>query len=70
MQDFTIQVAFEDPWYLVRVVGHDEYYAQGRTYEEALSNLFSVIQTLRELDAQKHQASVPRDFSFAVPMPA
>ncbi len=71
MKKFTITVSFENPWFLAQVEGVDEFYAQGKSYEEALENLFSVIQNIREI-RRRRKKELPvemKKISFSVPYP-
>lgn len=53
MQDFKIHVSQEGKWFLAKVENHDQYYAQGLSYEESISNLFAAIQAMREIDGDQ-----------------
>lgn len=52
MKNLNIRVHQEGRWFLAEVENRDDepFYAQGLSYEEAISNLFAVIRSVREIN--------------------
>lgn len=76
MQDLNIHIWQEGEWFLAEVINADRssyeeepLYAQGLSYEEVLSNLFSVIRTIKEINEEKKERkSLPnKEITFSIP---
>ena len=69
MKNFTITVSFQDLWFLSQVEEVDEFYAQGKSYEEALENLFSVVRNIRSIQKKVPRSFTDKKISFALSYP-
>lgn len=71
MKNLQIRVHQEGRWFLAEVEnrGDEPFYAQGLSYEEAISNLFAVIRSVREINDEKcFQEEIPnKEISFSMP---
>jgi len=75
MKNFKINVRQEGEWFLASVLDEngeifkdEPYYSQGHSYEEALSNLFSVIQNIREINRKEEkQEYLKEGITFSIP---
>lgn len=68
MQHWDINITVEGSVYVAEVVnrGSEPYYAQGTSYAEVLSNLFSVIEAVKEINVDLNKPS-SESISFSVP---
>ncbi len=71
MKNSQIRVWQEGRWFLAEVLnrGKNPFYAQGLSYEEAISNLFAVIRTIREIDNEDYskQKLPESEINFSIP---